>query len=545
MNLFDYNNRLTDDQKPFFRGVLFVIAVTFPLLGLLIYWFDKSIYDPLLYRTAIGFIALSIYAGTYSNAFSRYFHLIFNILLLLIVLWTGYLALINDFSFGNTILYITAATVVMFSMRNWQEVIIISVPVFVSVAIFLNYTELSFFSKLIVFACIFFIGLGAFLTVRVKNIFVRTIIDREAKYKLLAENIKDVIWLYNVTRQQYVYISPSVYELTGFTVNQAEKQSFKESYQYQSAQKITNEIKTSVEKLKNNPSDNYFHYHVVKQLCANGNYIWVEVGTSLRVNKNHEIEILGVSRNINERKQTEMLLQDYSQELFKLNAEKDRIISVLAHDLKNPFNTLMGYTEIILRNINKYSKDELALRLKIVNKTATKTYFLLEQILLWANSQSGKLSFNIQRVVFFETIKDTVELIELQAQSKNVKINLLTKKSFEVFADSQMLNIVIRNLLTNALKYSYNNGSINIYGRVDQNQAVISVEDFGVGINKEDISDIFIFGKAKSNKGTKGEEGTGFGLPLCKELVERHGGKIWVESNIGKSTVFHFTLPAN
>lgn len=251
-------------------------------------------------------------------------------------------------------------------------------------------------------------------------------------------------------------------------------------------------------------------------------------------------EISNLQRNLIKKTHT---LENTLSELNKLNEDKDKFIKILAHDLKNPFISILGFSKLLLNNIHNYDIEKVEKQIKIINNVAQQTYSLLEQILLWAKAQSSKLKIEKQYFKFLETTDGIINVIQNQANEKNIKINCFETEETILSADLNMFRTVMRNLITNAIKFTHFEGQINISAEKNNTENIITVSDNGIGIEKDAISKIWSFHDNYSTSGTNNEQGTGFGLTLCKELIEKHGGKIWVESEVGKGSDFKFTLP--
>jgi len=247
--------------------------------------------------------------------------------------------------------------------------------------------------------------------------------------------------------------------------------------------------------------------------------------------------------DVSEQLRAELFIQNQTQELIKLNDDKDRFISILAHDLKSPFNSILGFLDLLTSNIYEYDTTTILRYLNIVNNSAIHTYHLLEDTLMWANAQSGKLTFEPEKLNLEAICKNIIGGLGLSARNKNIKINYFVDIELLVFADVHMLNTIIRNLVSNAIKFTNNDGRIDIYGLQKNSTVTITVCDNGVGIDPITVNKLFNFSEIISTNGTANEKGTGLGLLLCKEFVEKHGGKIWVESKQNTGSSFYFTLP--
>lgn len=236
-------------------------------------------------------------------------------------------------------------------------------------------------------------------------------------------------------------------------------------------------------------------------------------------------------------------LKNQERLLIQENEDKDRFISILAHDLKGPFNSLLGFSDLLLENLHEYDIEVIENQLKIINKTTHKTFELLEQILIWAKAQSGKLVFEPQKFSFLEVSSSIISILENQLHAKKIKINAFSAEEIILNTDLNMFKTILRNLISNAIKFSHEGGSIKVFAKKGLKETTISVTDNGVGIESNVISKIFEVKEKHTTLGTQNEKGSGFGLKLCKELIEKQGGKIWVESEVGRGSSFKFTIP--
>ncbi len=250
------------------------------------------------------------------------------------------------------------------------------------------------------------------------------------------------------------------------------------------------------------------------------------------------------SEEVSTRIATHLKIRQQNQELQKHLADKDRFISILAHDLKNPFNALLGLSDLLLKNIREYDLDRIESFMSIIHNTAESTYSLLESLLIWARTQSGKIPYDPQNLNFNSLSFDVAAVLKLTANNKNISINLLNTEELNVIADNNMLRAILRNLISNAIKFTPNGGRIDVHAIQTDLQTTISVSDNGIGMTGETINKLFDITQTHSTPGTEKETGTGLGLLLCKELVNKHNGAIWVESETGKGSSFKFSIPA-
>jgi signal transduction histidine kinase len=280
------------------------------------------------------------------------------------------------------------------------------------------------------------------------------------------------------------------------------------------------------------------------RLVVDNKLIWIHFKSIPRVLENGDIIWTGTLDDITSRKQTEEEIQQKNAELQKLNADKDYFMSILAHDLKSPFNSILGYLDLLENDLRNYDLDEIEKQIAIVNHSAKSAFNLLEDILLWAMSQSGKIQFVPKEFNLTLTCDPVIEMLKPNADKKNISITVIDTKEITVYADMNMLNTILRNLISNAIKFTKYGGSITIHAEQNDSGVTISVSDNGIGIPSNILSGFFDTGQRYSSRGTANEKGTGLGIMLCKEFVGKHGGRIWVDSEMGKGSTFKFTLPS-
>jgi len=239
----------------------------------------------------------------------------------------------------------------------------------------------------------------------------------------------------------------------------------------------------------------------------------------------------------------EKQVKDRTADLEKANASKDKFFSIIAHDLRTPFTGLLGLTQIFSENIGNFTQDEIKEGLDSLQKTAKTVYALLENLLTWSRLQRGIMEYFPQEIFLNEIAKYNLSLITANAKQKQITLRNLVREDTLMYADQDMINTVLRNLLSNALNFTHPGGSIEVSAKQVNDHVEVAVSDTGTGIDKEDVTKLFRIDVKHTRKGTAGEQGTGLGLTLCKELIEKNGGRIWVESEVGKGTTFRFTLP--
>ncbi len=261
--------------------------------------------------------------------------------------------------------------------------------------------------------------------------------------------------------------------------------------------------------------------------------------------------LIAAARDITEQKMAEAETNLKNTELRKLNAEKDKFFSILAHDLRSPFNAFLGFTQIMAEELPSMTLDQIQKIAVRMRKSATNLYGLLENLLEWSRVQRGVISFNPEPIALKNTTETSLESVMESAVSKGIGVNINIPGDIVVAADSHMLETVMRNLVSNAVKYTHKGGEITISTRLnDDNQYETSIKDTGIGLTSEMMSRIFELDSSTNRPGTEGEPSTGLGLIICREFIEKHSGKLWVDSEVsgpsegmmGGST-FYFTLP--
>ncbi|MBN1251173.1 MAG: PAS domain-containing sensor histidine kinase [Bacteroidales bacterium] len=233
-----------------------------------------------------------------------------------------------------------------------------------------------------------------------------------------------------------------------------------------------------------------------------------------------------------------------SEKKFKeINAQKDKFFSIISHDLKNPFNTIIGFSDLIVQNYNNYDLEKIQSFNQLINNTAKSTYELMENLFFWAKSQRGNLKIENKEINIDNLINENLKFYSSEAIRKVIELKYNSKINSEIFSDDHILNTILRNLISNALKFTHKKGKIEIDVKEIDDFLQIEIKDNGVGIAEDLQKQIFNIETNKSTIGTDNEKGTGLGLVLCKEYVEKLGGKIWIKSAPEKGSTFIFTIP--
>ena len=281
--------------------------------------------------------------------------------------------------------------------------------------------------------------------------------------------------------------------------------------------------------------DTYICEHILK----NGTKIFLEINVGVLSSKHIGFFV----KNSTEERKLRAELQEALQEMKVLNDDKNRFISVLAHDLKNPFNTIIGFIGLLKEKFKICDKEEVERYISYVEIASNNAFHLLEDTLEWISSESGKLILTKDQCALNEFLAEVVAELNITAQLKNISIHFSPKPQISVFCDARIVKTVLRNLLSNAIKFTNKGGKIIVDFEQNDLEVIVSVSDSGIGMAPDLVSNLFKIGSLNSHEGTGREKGTGLGLLICKELVEKHHGKIWVTSELGIGSNFKFTIP--
>ena len=277
-----------------------------------------------------------------------------------------------------------------------------------------------------------------------------------------------------------------------------------------------------------NEATHWVHFESLPRLMENGDVVWT-----------------GIFYDIDERKKAEQQITQKNEELQKINAEKDRFFSIIAHDLKSPLISVVGFSELLLEKVREYDEEGIKKYADIIFNSSHSAMDLLLNLMEWSLSQTGRMDFDPESFDMTEMIRETSDLFIDIASQKSIRIMKELPPEIYVYADKDMIGSVLRNLISNAIKFTMPNGTITVSVEDKLDEVMLKVSDSGVGISKSDIGKLFRIDENFSTIGTQNEKGTGLGLILCKEFVENNNGKIWVESELGKGSVFYVTIPNN
>lgn len=286
------------------------------------------------------------------------------------------------------------------------------------------------------------------------------------------------------------------------------------------------------------------NYRLEKQFIKkDGTPFWADLSVSAIRQEYQTIKAVGIITNITEKKEVEFSMQKQNEQLKELNATKDRFISILAHDLRGPLSQNITFLDFLSSNMKKLSMERIQRSIDSIHQSSQQTYTLLESLLNWSKNKRNLLPFRSERLNLSLLACQVYEMVAENLKNKAIAFSNNIPGDIYVAADQEMLRAIFRNLLTNAAKFSYPEGSVTISAKRQSCMIQIAVSDTGMGMDEKIHRSLFNLGEIQPHRGTQGERGTGFGLLLCKDFVEKHKGAIWVESEPGRGSRFLFTMP--
>ncbi|QNK64936.1 PAS domain S-box protein [Pedobacter sp. PAMC26386] len=397
------------------------------------------------------------------------------------------------------------------------------------VSIFSFPNELGHYAKLISFFLIYKANVETGFT-RPTEVIFKNLKDNEEKYRTLTENLPELIFRFD-RKFRCLYANhalenflPHKHEF--YTGKKLSHLGFPASFEHLlfSMLKEVKQTKTTREINFDLNEDNYANSFSVQVIPESGI-------------DQHQESYLVICYDITDLRVTEKRLQE-------LNATKDKFFSIIAHDLRNPFTSLISFSELIYKNVNRLGAEKIESLALRMNDSAKQAFILLENLLHWSKMQTGVLKPDPQELDVNELLNEIKRVSISFAIAKGIEIKIEDPCSSKVMADKQMIHTVLRNIIANAIKFSYPNGIIILNARLHQKTILFSITDSGIGIGKENVAQLFNPESSFSTPGTHNEMGTGLGLRLCREFVELSGGSIWLESELGMGAVFYFTIPA-
>ena len=374
--------------------------------------------------------------------------------------------------------------------------------------------------------------IGTHIDISQRKHLKKALADSELRWKFAIEGNKDGLWDWDIKTNR-VFFSTQWKKMLGFseheignTLEEWDKRVHPDDKE-RTYEDIAKHIKGETEYYKNE--------HRV--ICKNGTYKWIlDRGIIIERDVDGQpVRMIGTHTDITERKKHEKYL-------FELNRFKDKVFSIITHDLRSPFNAILGLNEIVINRIETEDYNAAKEITEAIYKTTQQTLGLLDNLLYWSRMQTGKFYFKPSPLELNNISKSAIEYLKLNLTGKKISIKCFIPDNFMVVADRIMLETILRNLLQNAIKFSYQESTIELHASRKDKTVEISVIDYGIGINKGKIEKLFDVSEEFTSLGTNQEKGTGLGLVVCKEFIEKHNGKIWVESEVQKGTKFTFTI---
>lgn len=364
----------------------------------------------------------------------------------------------------------------------------------------------------------------------------QALLASEEKFRTLVENQGEGIAITN-HEEIFVFANPAAEHIFGVSSGGLENKSLREFVSHETLEKILYQSK-----LRKQGKKTTYDIEIIQ---PSGKKINILVTATPQVDEQKNYTgTFGIFRDITELKKAEQTLRYNTNKLQELNATKDRLFAIISHDLKGPVHNIIGLSELIERNYEKCTEEKNRKFNSLIYQSARSLSVLLENLLEWSRSQRNKIVFQPEMVYIHSIVDICFELFRSDAHKKQIRLENYIPEQTMVFIDNNMITTVIRNLISNAVKFTPAGGTIQLQCSKDDNDLTITVTDTGVGIKPDRINKLFNLAENESTTGTDGEKGTGLGLIICKEFVEKNNGRIHVESEPGKGTTFYITLPA-
>lgn len=357
----------------------------------------------------------------------------------------------------------------------------------------------------------------------------------EGKYKSIIENLTDIYYRADADGK-LVMVSPSCLKIFGYsTMDEVIGKNLEIIY------KNPDERAGFIKMLKE--SGRIQNYRTIL-LRRDGTEVYVETTANILFDAEGSYSgVEGIVRDITDRMHAEKALRESEANLREINATKDKLFSIIAHDLKSPFTSILGFSELLANNMEKYGIEESKEYMGYINTSAKNTLALLENLLAWAKAQSGQMILKTQRLEVYRVVQEIIDVLNASAKIKGISLVNHPSNRIEIVTDQNILQTVLRNLISNAIKYSYTHGEVIIKSLSFDKTVEIQVQDEGMGMEQELIDNLFRIDKNIVMRGTANEKGSGLGLLLCKELIEKLNGKIKVQSQKEKGSILSFTIP--
>jgi PAS domain S-box-containing protein len=372
----------------------------------------------------------------------------------------------------------------------------------------------------------------------------RAIKESEEKYRNITENIDDFLFTYERIgiALHPIFCTASIQKVTGYTQTDflTDSKLFLKVFHPDDLKsvkpKLNNLLKSRIQ------LSSEFEFRIINK---QGNIVWVRAKVNLVRSGTGRIQkIFGLVSDVTFRKRAEEELKKSTENLIKLNETKDRFISIISHDLRTPFSSILGFTDLLV-NDDELTEDDKKQYVRYIQESSRSMLALVNSLLDWTRLQTGRVKFEPQKTDVSKIITDSINALSGTAIQKNIEIETLVSQNIFLFVDKNLITQVFNNLISNSIKFTNNGGKITILSNPANGSRFLkfSIKDNGVGIKEEDLSKLFNVDTKYTSEGTAGEKGSGLGLSLVKEIIEKHGGSICVESTYGVGSDFKFTLP--
>ncbi|NEW84749.1 MAG: PAS domain-containing sensor histidine kinase [Mariniphaga sp.] len=359
--------------------------------------------------------------------------------------------------------------------------------------------------------------------------------NSENKYRRLFEAAKDGILILDAQSGMIIDVNPFLIEKIGYTY---EELLGKELWEIGTFKNIVASKEAFIELKKNE----YIRFDDMPLEAKTGEQVSVEFVSNVYLVDGIKVIQCNI-RDITERKLAQDIIKERETRLRELNATKDRFFSIIAHDLKNPFASVIGFSKVLGEKIREKDYEVVEEYAGYIQSSALRAMSLLTNLFEWSLAQTGKMNFKPELIDMVELISEIVELSNDFAHQKSITISTESPQNIYVYIDRNMISSVLRNLISNAMKFTNPEGKIVISAMQIHNELLVTVSDNGVGMSDNTLNKLFRLDEIISSPGTKKEKGTGLGLILCKEFIDRHNGKIWAESKLSIGSKFSFTIP--
>lgn len=361
--------------------------------------------------------------------------------------------------------------------------------------------------------------------------------ESEERFRALVENVDDLI--YTIDRNgKFTYVAPTWKKLIGHEPEEVIGTSFEKYVLPEDFEKCWEYVSQVFNHKKNTAT---IEYRIIRK---DGSIRWHASNGSPFMDRSGAVtNLLGIGRDITHKKEAEQRLSSHLDGLKYSIESKDRYFSVLAHDLRSPFHIFLNLSELLSEEVENLSKAEITKFSKQLNIALHKQYELLTDLLDWSGIQSNQVAFKAEKLLFYEEVMKVFDSISTLAQEKEIVMECDVNGDFEVYADPRILRTLLRNLISNSVKFTNDGGRVKVSALKKENLVEISVSDNGVGMDPDVTGNLFEPDFHLTTAGTNNETGTGLGLRFCKQAVEKHNGTIRVESKPGKGSTFYFTLP--